>query len=99
MTDADLNRSLRFAVIALRDGYIDRPRFAEVWAAWTVKMDEPIGDLVVRGGFMTIENRRELDRRAEQSLEANRSDTDATLRDVYDTATIHEGRVLEHPEK
>ena len=81
MTDADVNRSLLFTVMAaLQDDLIDRGRFAETWAAWTLKMDEPIPGLFARLGLITAEDCRAVDRKLELKLEEYRGDPRATPR-------------------
>ena len=87
MTDADVDRSLLFAVIALQDHLIDRDQLAEAWAVWTLKMDQPMPDLLAHCGLITAEVRREVDRRMERELTEHRGDPRATLGAVADAAT------------
>src|SRR4051794_20134278 len=71
----DVDRNLLFAVIALQDDLIDQAQFADVCAGWAVRLERPLADLLLERGWITREDRSELERK----LKKYHGDIRATL--------------------
>jgi hypothetical protein len=66
MTGVDVDRNLLFGVIALQDDLIDQTQFTDVCAGWALRMQVPLADLLIERGWITPEDRREVDRKLER---------------------------------
>ncbi len=57
---ADLN--LLFGVLALQAGFLDATQFADACSAWATRVDSVLADLLVERGWLTEDDRAEVDR-------------------------------------
>jgi eukaryotic-like serine/threonine-protein kinase len=97
----DVDRNLLFAVIALQDDLIDQAQFADVCAGWAVRIERPLSDLLIERGWITKQDREDVERKIERKVKKNRGDVHATLgavaeieaRDVLQT--INSPRLLQ----
>src|SRR3954451_17332024 len=79
VTDADLDRNLLYAVIALQDDLIDQAQFADVCAGWALRMNQPLAELLIERGWVTAEEGREVERKLQRKLKKHGGDACATL--------------------
>jgi len=77
--DIDVDRNLLFAVIALQDDLIDQTQFADVCAGWAVRLERSLPDLLIERGWITAQDRTEIERKLERKLKKHRGDVRATL--------------------
>ena len=97
----DVDRNLLFAVIALQDDLIDQAQFADVCAGWAVRIERPLADLLIERGWITKQDRDDVERKLERKLKKHRGDVRATsgavaeieARDVLQT--INSPRLLQ----
>jgi tRNA A-37 threonylcarbamoyl transferase component Bud32 len=73
----DLN--LLFGVVALQAALIDNNQFAEACAAWTMRRNTPLADLLVERGLLTADDKREVERIAERYLKRHGGSARASL--------------------
>ncbi len=78
-SNLNVDRNLLFAVIALQDDLIDQTQFADVCAGWAVRLDRPLGDLLIERKWITDADRRDVERKLERKLKKNHGDVRATL--------------------
>jgi serine/threonine protein kinase/tetratricopeptide (TPR) repeat protein len=75
--DTELN--LLFGVVAFQNGAVDGDRLAESCAAWVTEPTIPLADLFVDRGWMTNEQRTELESLVARELEVYGGNAQATL--------------------
>src|SRR5262249_15118379 len=63
----DTDRNLLFGVLALQAELLDNDRFAEACAAWTARRDTPLADLLVERGWLTPQDRSDVERLLERT--------------------------------
>jgi tetratricopeptide (TPR) repeat protein/tRNA A-37 threonylcarbamoyl transferase component Bud32 len=97
MAEVDVDRNLLFGVIALQDDLIDETRFADVCAGWAVRMQVPLADLLVERGWLTAEERREVERKLERKVRKHKGDVRASLGAVAGGDVRDALRAVEHP--
>ena len=85
----DTERNLLFGVVALQNGAVDADGLAETCAAWESEPTLPLADVMVDRGFMTVEQRTQIEETVARELASHGDDAGATL-----AATI-DGRSLE----
>jgi len=85
----DTNRDLLFGLVAFQKGVIDADRLNETCAAWNGKAAIPLADRLVDRGWMTVEQKTELECILTEELKAHGGDVEAAL-----AATV-DGRCLE----
>ena len=90
--NANLDRNLLFAVIALQDDLIDQTQFADVCAGWAMQLDRPLPDLLIERKWITDQDRNDVERKLERKVKKNQGDVRATLGAV---AEIEVREVLE----
>lgn len=64
----DTDRNLLFGVLALQLDLIDASQFAEACAAWASRKKQPLSDLLRERGWITDDDRRDVDRLLERKL-------------------------------
>ncbi len=74
---ADLN--LLFGVLALQADLLDAARFAEACTAWSARKETPLADLLVERGWLTPEDRADVQRLLERKLKKHSGDAHASL--------------------
>jgi serine/threonine protein kinase len=82
--DIDVDRNLLFAVIALQDDLVDQAQFADVCAGWAVRLEHSLPQLLIERGWITEQDRLEIERKLERKLKKHRGDIRATLGAVAD---------------
>src|SRR5205085_2988447 len=80
----DTDRNLLFGVLALHAELIDNNQFAEICAAWTARKATPLADLLVGRGWLSAEDRGELERLLERKVKKHGGDMHASLAAVAD---------------
>src|SRR5271166_2375881 len=75
----DVDRNLLFAVIALQDDLIDQAQFADVCAGWAVRLERPLAELLIERGWITQEDRQEVERKLQRKINKHQGDVRATL--------------------
>jgi serine/threonine-protein kinase len=86
------DRNLLFGVLALQLELLEPARFAEACSAWATRRDTPLADLLVERGWLTVEDRAEVDRLLERKLQRHGGDARAGLAEA---ATPEARRLLE----
>jgi tetratricopeptide (TPR) repeat protein/tRNA A-37 threonylcarbamoyl transferase component Bud32 len=81
---SNTDRNLLFAVLALHAELIDNDQFAEACAAWTARRETPLADLLVERGWLSADDRREVERLLERKLKKHGGDVRASLGAVAD---------------
>ncbi len=85
----DTQRNLLFGVVAFQSGAVDADCLADTCAAWIKEPAQPMADLFVARGLLTLEKRTEIEEVVAQELACHGGDPRTTLE-----ATI-DGRSLE----
>jgi eukaryotic-like serine/threonine-protein kinase len=78
-TNANLDRNLLFAVIALQDDLIDQTQFADVCAGWAMQLERPLPDLLIERKWITDQDCKDVERKLERKVKKNQGDVRATL--------------------
>jgi tetratricopeptide (TPR) repeat protein len=82
VADADFDRNLLFGVLALQDELIDADQFADVCAGWALRMEKPLPDLLQERGWLSADERREIEQRLERKIKKHGGNVHATLNAV-----------------
>src|SRR5262245_53326228 len=77
---ADLN--LLFAVLALQADLLDQARFVEACSAWASRKGTPLADLLVERGWLTEQDRADVQRLVERKLHKHHGDARTSLAEV-----------------
>ena len=75
--NTDIN--LLFGVLALQAELIDTARFAEACTAWTARKDTRLADLLVERGWLTPDDRADIERLLDRKLKRHGGDVRASL--------------------
>jgi serine/threonine-protein kinase len=75
----DTDRNLLFAVLALQADLLDRERFVQACTLWAARKDTPIADLLIQQGWLTPEDRADVQRLLDRKLKKHGGDVQATL--------------------
>jgi eukaryotic-like serine/threonine-protein kinase len=94
----DVDKNLLFAVIALQDDLIDQAQFADVCAGWAVRLERPLSDLLLERGWITQEDRADIERKLERKLKKNKGDIRATLGAVAEIVARDVLQAIGNPE-
>ncbi len=73
------DRNLLFAVLALQADVLTPDRFVEGCTAWAGQKDTPLADLLVRKGWVTADERADVDRLLERKLSKHAGRVEAAL--------------------
>jgi serine/threonine-protein kinase len=76
------DRNLLFGVLALQMDLLDAAQFAEACSAWATRKDTALADLLVERGWLTRDDRRDVERVLERKLRRHGGDIHASLADV-----------------
>src|SRR5947209_16174190 len=98
MSAAQTDRNLLFGVLALQADLLDAARFAEVCAAWATRKDTPLADLLVERGWLTTEDRADVQRLLERKLRKHGGDARAGLNAAAGEAVRQSLAGLEDPD-
>jgi WD40 repeat protein/tRNA A-37 threonylcarbamoyl transferase component Bud32 len=75
----DTERNLLFGVLALQADLLDHKQFAEACAAWAARKDTPLDALLVERGWLTADERQEVERLLQRKLKKHGGDARASL--------------------
>src|SRR5947209_4869557 len=64
----DTDRNLLFGVLALQAGRVDASAFVEACSAWAGRWETPLAELLVERGWLTAEERAEVDQLLQRTL-------------------------------
>ena len=78
-SNTNVDRNLLFAVIALQDDLIDQAQFADVCAGWAMRLERPLAELLIERGWVTEQDRSDVERKLERKLKKHQGDVRATL--------------------
>jgi serine/threonine-protein kinase len=87
----DTDRNLLFAVLCLQADLIDNERFVDACTLWTTRKTTPLSDLLVEQGWVSAEEKADIDRLLERKLKKHGGNLRASLATVANSE-IH--RVL-----
>ena len=93
----DVDRNLLFAVIALQDDLIDQTQFTDVCAGWAVRLERSLPELLLERGWITAQDRADIERKLERKLKKHQGDVRATLGAVADIEARDALRVIKNP--
>src|SRR3954463_10969224 len=98
MPPTDIDRNLLFGVLALQRDMIDQDRFAEACAVWALAIGRPLADVLIERGWITEEDRRDVERDIERKVKKHRGDARAPLGAVAGADARDAIRAVDHPE-
>jgi serine/threonine-protein kinase len=78
----DTDRNLLFGVLALQADLIDAEQFARACSDWAAHKERPLADLLVERGWLTAEDRADVERLLERKLKKHKGDARASLAEV-----------------
>ena len=78
----DTDRNLLFGVLALQADLLDATRFAEACTAWSARKETPLADLLVERGWLTAEERADVEKLLARKLKKHGGDAKASLAEV-----------------
>jgi tetratricopeptide (TPR) repeat protein/tRNA A-37 threonylcarbamoyl transferase component Bud32 len=78
----DTDRNLLFAVLALQADLIDRDRFVQACTLWASRKDTPLAELLVEQGWLSEEDRGDVERLLQRKLKRHNGDAHASLAEV-----------------
>ena len=67
------DQNLLFGVLALQAGLLDALQFADACSAWATRIDGVLADLLVERGWLTTDDRNDVERLLERRLSKQRS--------------------------
>jgi tetratricopeptide (TPR) repeat protein/peroxiredoxin/tRNA A-37 threonylcarbamoyl transferase component Bud32 len=76
------DRNLLFGVLALQADLLDPVRFAEACSGWAARKDVSLGELLVQRGWITPEDRADVERILERKLKRHAGDARAAVVEV-----------------
>jgi len=78
------DRNLLFGVLAVQLEYIDASQFADVCAAWAMRKNTTVADILVERGWITPEARQEVEGLLARKMDKHEGDARKALGDVAD---------------
>jgi hypothetical protein len=81
------DRNLLFGVLALQADLLDAAQFAEACTAWSACKDKALADLLVERGWLTPDDRRDVERLLQRKLKKHSGDVQASLAAVVQPPT------------
>jgi serine/threonine-protein kinase len=82
-TPTATDRNLLFGVLALQADLIDAAQFAEACTAWSACKDRTLADLLVERGWLTPDDRRDVERLLDRKLKKHSGDVHASLATAF----------------
>jgi serine/threonine protein kinase len=79
---ADSN--LLFAVLALQRGFLDQTRFVDACAAWAVRRDVPLPDLLMERHWLSPADKTQIEQDVTRLLQRHKGDVRASIQEVAD---------------
>jgi hypothetical protein len=93
----DTDRNLLFGVLALQADLIDKGRFVQACALWATRKQAPLADLLVENGWLTPQDRADVERLLERKLKKHAGDAHASLAAVAGDEVRQALAVLDDP--
>jgi tRNA A-37 threonylcarbamoyl transferase component Bud32 len=96
------DRNLLFGVLALQLEFIDDRQFAQACSAWAARKDDPLADVLQELGWLSDDDRREVERLLERKLKRHGGDVRAGLAEVttdgvkHSLASIADADLVQH---
>jgi serine/threonine-protein kinase len=78
----DTDRNLLFGVLALQADLLDVERFARACTLWSTQKDTPLAELLVQQGWLTPDDRADIDKLLNRKLKKHHGDSGAGLAEV-----------------
>ncbi|HEV3023200.1 MAG TPA: serine/threonine-protein kinase, partial [Pirellulales bacterium] len=78
----DTDHNLLFGVLALHADLLDAKRFAEACSAWAVHKEQPLAELLVARGWLTLADRADVQKLLDRKLSKHRGNARASLAEV-----------------
>ncbi|HEV3080915.1 MAG TPA: protein kinase [Gemmataceae bacterium] len=75
----DTDRNLLFGVLALQGAFLDSNQFAEACAAWALRKGTPLAELLIERGWLTPEERQEVERLVQRHVKRHSGDVRQSL--------------------
>ena len=97
-SEVESDRNLLFGVLALQQEFIDAQQFAEACAAWSVRKDSPLAQILLERGWMNAEDREEVERFLRRKLKKFGGDARRTLDSVADASTRQSLHQIDDPQ-
>jgi eukaryotic-like serine/threonine-protein kinase len=94
----DTDYQLLFGVLALQLELIDAPQFADACAGWATRKQVPLAELLVERGWLTADDRHEVQRLLERKLKKHGGDARKSLGVVADGSVRDIIRSVDAPE-
>lgn len=85
----ETDRNLLFGVLALQADLLDPARFAEACSAWAALKDAPLADLLVARGWLTANDRADVEKLLQRKLAKHGGDAKASLAEVTNDSVRH----------
>src|SRR6516165_1323057 len=82
MVSAETDRNLLFGVIALQTDAITRTQFIDGCALWASRKERPLADLFAERGWITPEDRNDVERLVDRKLRRHGGDVHASLAEL-----------------
>jgi serine/threonine-protein kinase len=82
MKGADADRNLLFGVIALQTDAITRTQFIDGCALWASQKERPLADVLAERGWITPEDRADVERLVDRKLRRHGGDVQASLAEL-----------------
>jgi serine/threonine-protein kinase len=92
------DRNLLFGVFALQADLIDPVRFAEACSSWASRKEVPLADLLVERGWITPEDRVDLNHLIDRRLRKHNGDVHASLAGLVTTDALQALSQVADPE-
>ena len=94
----DTDRHLLFLVMAYSDELLDLAQLSNACRVWTQDKSKPLAELLVEWGWLTAEQRDEVQRRVERKLKKRGGDVSSTLSALADGAVRDVFQQIDDPE-
>ena len=98
MSQANADRNLLFGVLALQVDLIEDRQFVDACAGWAACKDQPLADLLVERGWISAEDRRQVESLLERKLKKHGGNARATLGAVAGAEARDALRNVDDPE-
>src|SRR5262245_42640238 len=79
MTGFDADSNLLFGLMALQTDAITRDQFVDGCALWAAQKDQPLGEILVGRGWLTTEDKADVERFVKRRLERHGGDVKASV--------------------
>jgi tetratricopeptide (TPR) repeat protein/tRNA A-37 threonylcarbamoyl transferase component Bud32 len=94
----DTDRNLLFGVLALQADLLDATRFAEACTSWSAHKETPLADLLVERGWLTAEERADVEKLLLRKLKKHGGDAKASLAEVTPETVRHSLAAIADPD-